>query len=137
MAVSKQHFEMFARIIRIAREHGTWDDNPEGLAEMMDSVCVECEKENPRFDRARFEAACEEQEDRRKPTTDTTVESSIIMDINPDGEEYANISRGMEDEQPLTIEEEGSVLPTVHHLHYWAKQEGWKRWNLADAEPNE
>ena len=110
MAVSKQHFEMFARIIRIAREHGTWDDNPEGLAEMMDSVCVECEKENPRFDRARFEAACEEQEDRRKPTTDT---------------------------QPLTIEEEGSVLPTVHHLHYWAKQEGWKRWNLADAEPNE
>ena len=30
-----------------------------------------------------------------------TVESSIIMDINPDGEEYANISRGMEDEPDI------------------------------------
>ena len=70
MAVSKQHFEMFARIIRIAREFGAWDGNPEGLATTIEMVCRECEEDNPRFDRVRFEAACEEQEDRRKERSD-------------------------------------------------------------------
>ena len=65
MAMTRRHFEMFAQIIRVAREHGTWDDNPDALAKTIEKVCVECEAINPRFDRARFLKACEEQEDRR------------------------------------------------------------------------
>ena len=79
MAVSKQHFEMFARIIRVAREHGAWDENPDGLRDLINHVCVECEAANPRFDRVRFSKACEEQVDRRtgldiKPRLDTIID---------------------------------------------------------------
>ena len=69
MAMTRQHFEMFARIIRIAREHGAWDGNPAGLTQTIEKVCVECEAANPRFDRSRFHKACEEQVDRRMEET--------------------------------------------------------------------
>ena len=65
MAMTKRHFEMFAQIIRVAREHGTWDEKPDALAKTIEKVCVECEADNSRFDRARFLKACEEQNDSR------------------------------------------------------------------------
>ena len=84
MSISKQHFEMYARIIRIAREHGVWDDVPDGLAETIEMVCVECESANPRFDRARFLKACEEQEDHRpQKKTPTLLKITKLKPMRP------------------------------------------------------
>ena len=63
--MTKQSFEMFAFIIRTAREHGCWDERPEILTETIAKVCAECAEKNPRFDRIRFLEACEERVDRR------------------------------------------------------------------------
>lgn len=67
MAMSKRHFEKLAKILREQSEHAA-NNCPEGLYRegrkdsiewLRDAIADMCCEENPRFDRARFLAACE------------------------------------------------------------------------------
>jgi hypothetical protein len=54
MALSKKHFEMFARALAAHRD----DAGEYAVRVIARSIADICESENERFDRARFMAAC-------------------------------------------------------------------------------
>lgn len=63
MSMSRKHFEAFARIVRDVN-HGAYGsaDKQEGIRiaarDIAHGIAVECSRDSPHFDRARFMAAC-------------------------------------------------------------------------------
>lgn len=64
---ARRHYEVVARIIQAQHttEHPEWDPPIDGI---RDDFIALFERDNPRFDRARFERACEPGANVRKRT---------------------------------------------------------------------